>query len=59
MENSQYYLTVLEELKKKSEEIEAQWSGEENGKQEERAHIANEICDKCVEMINLINELNN
>lgn len=58
MENKEYYKNVLLQLKEQCGEIEANWSGEENGKQEENAHISHEIIEHVDEIINLIDTLN-
>jgi predicted DNA-binding ArsR family transcriptional regulator len=49
---------VLLEIKEKAGEIEAQWSGEENGIKEENAHISHEIIEKINEILDLIGTLN-
>ena len=52
------YLSALQELKKECEEIGGQWNGDESGIQEERADTSKDIIEKCDEIINLINYLN-
>lgn len=52
------YIKLLKQIKKEAEEIQALWNGEGTGKQEENAHIAEEISDKCSDIIYLISTLN-
>lgn len=56
--NKQYYIDVLLELKDEAGKVEAEWSGKENGKQEENAHISHEIIEKINEILHLIGTLN-
>lgn len=52
------YIDVLKEMIKEAVEIQALWNGDNAGKQEDNAHIAEEIIDKCVELKSLIYNLN-
>lgn len=47
----------LENLITKCEEIAGEWNGDEPGRQEERAHIAEDIMEKAQELIELLEEL--
>jgi len=52
------YIDVIKDMIKEAEEIGALWNGDNPGKQEDNAHIAQEIIDKCVELKSLIYNLN-
>lgn len=58
MENSEYFLSVLSEMKEKADTIQGLWNGDNSGRVEERAMAAQELHQKCNEIIELINELN-
>jgi hypothetical protein len=58
MGNKEYYKSQLMQLKEQCEEIEANWSGKEAGKQEENAHIASEIKEHADQIIYLLDTLN-
>jgi hypothetical protein len=47
----------LQTLIKQMEEIAGEWNGDEAGRQEERAHIAEDITEKAKELIDLLEEL--
>lgn len=52
------YDTYLKQIRESAEEIAGQWNGDESGVMEEKATTANEIVEKCEEIQNLINYLN-
>ena len=58
MENSEYFLSVLSEMKEKASTIQGLWNGDNAGSEEDRAMAAQELHQKCNEIIELINELN-
>ena len=58
MENKQFYINTLNEIKRTADDIMAQWSGDEGDKMEENAHISRDIIEKCEEIINLIETYN-
>lgn len=58
MKTISYYLMILEEISEWADDIQAKWSGEENDRLEENAHIAQEIKEKSEEIIDLIKTLN-
>lgn len=47
----------LIEIKKYAEEVAGQWNGDESGRAEERADIANDIIEKIDELNQLLAEL--
>lgn len=49
--------TELQTLITQMEEIAGEWNGDEAGRQEERAHIAEDIIEKAKELIDLLEEL--
>lgn len=52
---------IKEHLLKLKEEMQfeaGRWNGDESGYREDQAHIANEIIEKCDELLELINEFN-
>lgn len=52
-------LSIMEinHIKNKADQISSYWNGETE-KGEEKARLMNEISDKCVELINLLKEVN-
>jgi hypothetical protein len=46
MENLQFYIDQLNDLSKEAGEISGSWNGDESGRQEDCAHIADEIVGK-------------
>ena len=52
------YEAALRKLKLEMEEIAGRWDGDMPGLAEDRAHVAGDIMDKCDEMIELFDELN-
>jgi hypothetical protein len=47
----------LQTLIKQMEEIAGEWNGDEPGRPEERAHIAEDIIEKTKELLDLLEEL--
>jgi hypothetical protein len=56
--NDTPYFKVLDDLIKEAEEIAGSWNGDESGRQEEQAESAKEIIEKCQEIKELINYIN-
>jgi hypothetical protein len=57
MENKEYYINCLKELRDDCQSIQVRWSGEESGNREDNAHTAQEIEVKVGEILNLISNI--
>lgn len=59
MEEKYIGLTILDlkELARKAEEISGEWNGDLPGRDEDRAHCANDIIEKCKELEILLDEM--
>ena len=53
------YKDYLEMIKASADRIRGNWNGDEGGLGEERASCAGDIIDKCNEILELFNEINN
>ncbi len=50
-------MLVIENLIEWAEDISGQWNGDESGEQEQAANCANEIIEKCNDIHQLIDEM--
>lgn len=57
MEHSKANIEWLKDIVKECREISGQWNGDNAGRLEDRAGTADEIAEKCHEIIELINYL--
>ena len=48
---------ALQEIIRYAENVAGNWNGDNPGVQEDNAHIANEIIEKCNDVLNLLNEI--
>lgn len=55
--NEDYWSEALDDIHKWAEEIAGEWNGDEAGSQEERAHCANDIMEKCAQLKDLIGSM--
>lgn len=50
-------MSELKQLKEKMERIAGEWNGDESGRQEDNAHIAEEVIEKIDEIKELLEQL--
>jgi hypothetical protein len=51
------WLDILIILKREAEAISGEWNGDEDGREEDRAHIADEISETVSKLLDLLSEM--
>lgn len=54
LSDEKYYNMTIDDIVEWAEEVSGQWNGDESGRQEDQAHQANDIIEKCNELKELI-----
>ena len=54
MTDAEFQVSYVNDIVEWASEIAGEWNGDEPGSQEDRAHLANDIIEKCAELVEMI-----